>query len=90
MHTKADFNAAAVLITFGAVLGKTNPLQVWIFTELLPSRTWLILSMHLQMIVVSILEIPFLALNENIGVLDFQAVDMGGSIFIHTFGAYFG
>jgi len=65
----ADFNAAAVLITFGAVLGKTNPLQ---------------------MIVVSILEIPFLALNENIGVMDFQAVDMGGSIFIHTFGAYFG
>ena len=52
--------------------------------------TWLILSMPLQMIVVSILEIPFLALNENIGVLDFQAVDMGGSIFVHTFGAYFG
>lgn len=65
----ADFNAAAVLITFGAVLGKTNPLQ---------------------MIIVSILEILFLALNENIGVEDFQAVDMGGSIFIHTFGAYFG
>lgn len=64
-----DFAAAAVLITYGAVLGKTNPLQ---------------------MLVVSILEIAFFSLNEKIGVIDFQAVDMGGSIFVHTFGAYFG
>jgi len=64
-----DFAAAAVLITYGAVLGKTNPLQ---------------------MLAVSILEIAFFSLNEKIGVHDFQAVDMGGSIFVHTFGAYFG
>ena len=44
----------------------------------------------LQMLVVSILEVAFFSLNEKIGVNDFQAVDMGGSIFVHTFGAYFG
>ena len=35
-------------------------------------------------------EIIFYALNEAIGVEVFGAVDMGGSMYIHTFGAYFG
>ena len=43
-----------------------------------------------QMLIVAILEIICLAINENIGVIDFKVVDMGGSIFVHTFGAYFG
>ena len=43
-----------------------------------------------QMLVVSIFEIAFYSLSEKIGVNDFQAVDSGGSIFVHTFGAYFG
>ena len=29
-------------------------------------------------------------MNEAIGVIFFQAVDMGGSMYVHTFGAYFG
>jgi len=66
---KADFAAGAVLITFGAVLGKTTPLQ---------------------MLIVATLELVFYALNESIGAGIFEAVDMGGSIFVHTFGAYFG
>jgi len=32
----------------------------------------------------------FYGLNESIGVLVFKATDMGGSIFVHTFGAYYG
>merc|ERR1719319_996819 len=43
-----------------------------------------------QLIVMCILELFFYAINEYIGVAEFQAVDMGGSMFVHTFGAYFG
>jgi ammonium transporter Rh len=32
----------------------------------------------------------FYGLNEAIGFLSFKATDMGGSMFVHTFGAYFG
>jgi len=64
-----DFGAAAVLITFGGILGRCS-LQ--------------------QLFLVAFLEIPFYALNEAIGVSQFGAVDMGGSMYIHTFGAYFG
>lgn len=43
-----------------------------------------------QLFIVAFLEIPFYALNEAIGVSHFKAVDMGGSMYVHTFGAYFG
>jgi len=36
------------------------------------------------------LEVFFYTLNEEIGFGVFEAVDMGGSIFVHTFGAFFG
>ena len=65
----SDFAAGAVLISFGAVLGKTSPLQ---------------------MLFVVIVELIVYAFNELIGAVIFGAVDMGGSIFVHTFGAYFG
>lgn len=64
-----DFGAGAVLITFGALLGKTTPLQLGL---------------------VVFFELIFFALNETIGVVECLAVDMGGSMFVHTFGAYFG
>ncbi|MDA9673951.1 ammonium transporter [bacterium] len=64
-----DFGAGAVLITFGALLGKTT----------LP-----------QMIFICLSELVFYSVNESIGVEKFQAVDMGGSMYVHTFGAYFG
>lgn len=35
-------------------------------------------------------EMIFYALNEAIGVIIFKATDMGGSMFVHSFGAYFG
>jgi len=43
-----------------------------------------------QLLVMALLEIPFLIFNEQFCIQKFEAVDMGGSIFIHTFGAYFG
>ena len=64
-----DFGAGAVMITFGAVLGKINLSQLWLLATL---------------------EVIFYALNETICVLEFKAVDMGGSMYVHTFGAYFG
>lgn len=64
-----DFAAGAILISFGALLGKTS---------------------FYQMILITILELIFYAINESIGVELYKAVDMGGSMYVHTFGAYFG
>nr|AOZ65975.1 RhbG [Eptatretus stoutii] len=65
----ADFCTAAVLISFGAVLGKTSPLQLLVMT---------------------VLEEVFFALNEHIAVSVLKVNDAGGSMVIHLFGAYFG
>ncbi|GIX87658.1 ammonium transporter Rh type B [Caerostris darwini] len=64
-----NFASATVLISFGAVLGKTSPLQL---------------------VAMSILEITIFACNEHLGVRIYKAADIGGSMFLHTFGAYFG
>lgn len=64
-----DFGAGAVLISFGAILGKCSLHQLWLLATI---------------------EIIFYAINESIGAGLLKAVDMGGSIFVHTFGAYFG
>ncbi|XP_010080528.1 PREDICTED: ammonium transporter Rh type A [Pterocles gutturalis] len=65
----ADFSTAAALISFGAVLGKTSPLQ---------------------MLILTILEITIFAANEHLVTEIFQATDVGASMTIHAFGAYFG
>jgi ammonium transporter Rh len=64
-----DFAAGAVLISFGAVLGKLS---------------------ILQLIIMTLFELVFYSLNESLGVIVYQAVDMGGSMYVHSFGAYFG
>ncbi|XP_056419970.1 ammonium transporter Rh type A isoform X2 [Hyla sarda] len=64
----ADFSTATVLISFGAVLGKTSPLQ---------------------MLIMAILEITIFACNEHL-VAFLGATDIGASMVIHAFGAYFG
>ncbi|CAL8317895.1 unnamed protein product [Merluccius merluccius] len=64
----ADFSTATVLISFGAVLGKTSPVQLLIMT---------------------VLEIGIFAINEHLVAL-FEATDVGASMIIHAFGAYFG
>ena len=65
----AEFAAAAVLITFGAVLGKVS---------------------RLQLLVIGIMEVVFYGINNFIAVKYLKYADAGGSIVIHTFGAYFG
>jgi len=65
----SDFAAGAVLITFGAVLGKVS---------------------RLQLLVIGLLEVIFYAINENIVAQHIKVTDVGGSMLVHMFGAYFG
>lgn len=64
-----DFAAGAVLISFGAILGKVTPTQL----------IWM-----------TFLEIIFYALNEYVLTDYLKVIDAGGSMVIHTFGAFFG
>ncbi|KAJ3442357.1 rh50 isoform b [Anaeramoeba flamelloides] len=63
------FGAATVMISFGAVLGKTTPLQL---------------------LLIAFFEIIFYAFNIFLSVFKIGLIDIGGSLIIHTFGAYFG
>ncbi|XP_053561209.1 ammonium transporter Rh type B [Bombina bombina] len=65
----ADFCTGAVLISFGAVLGKTSPVQL---------------------IIMTLFEVTLFGINEFIILNIVGAKDAGGSMTIHTFGAYFG
>ncbi|XP_044532339.1 ammonium transporter Rh type B isoform X1 [Gracilinanus agilis] len=65
----ADFCTGAVLISFGAVLGKTSPVQL---------------------LLMSLLEVTLFGVNEFILLSLLGVKDAGGSMTIHTFGAYFG
>uniref|UniRef100_A0A674K6G9 Rh family C glycoprotein n=1 Tax=Terrapene triunguis TaxID=2587831 RepID=A0A674K6G9_9SAUR len=59
----ADFCVGSVCIAFGAILGKTSPVQLLILT---------------------LFQVTLFAVNEYI------LINAGGSMTIHTFGAYFG
>lgn len=63
-----DFAAAAVLITYGGLLGKVSPLQF---------------------LTIAVIEVVVFAVNESIG-LKMEITDLGGSMVVHMFGAYFG
>ncbi|KAI7806437.1 ammonium transporter Rh type B [Triplophysa rosa] len=65
----ADFCTGSVLISFGAILGKTSPVQL---------------------LVMAVFEVTLFAVNEFILLSVLGANDAGGSMTIHTFGAYFG
>ncbi|XP_063279607.1 ammonium transporter Rh type A [Prinia subflava] len=65
----ADFSTATALISFGALLGKTSPIQ---------------------MLILTLLEITMFACNEHLVTQVFKATDVGASMTIHAFGAYFG
>merc|ERR550514_2455914 len=68
--TNANFAVAAVLISFGGLLGKISPTQVT---------------------VVVLMEILVYCLNKVYFLENWLSiVDVGGSIIIHAFGAYFG
>ncbi|NXQ44209.1 RHAG protein, partial [Catharus fuscescens] len=65
----ADFSTATALISFGALLGKTSPIQ---------------------MLILTLLEITIFACNEHLVTEVLKATDIGASMTIHAFGAYFG
>jgi len=66
----AEFSAATLLISFGALIGRATPLQ---------------------MVVLSTAESVFYAINKLWIVFGvFQAEDVGGTLTIHMFGAFFG
>uniref|UniRef100_A0A8C6LTT4 Rh family B glycoprotein n=1 Tax=Nothobranchius furzeri TaxID=105023 RepID=A0A8C6LTT4_NOTFU len=65
----ADFCTGSVLISFGAVLGKTSPVQLMIM---------------------AMFEVTLFSVNEFILLSILGTRDAGGSMTIHTFGAYFG
>ncbi|XP_048212722.1 ammonium transporter Rh type B [Perognathus longimembris pacificus] len=65
----ADFCAGAVLISFGAILGKTGPVQL---------------------LLMALLEVVLFGINEFVLLSLLGVRDAGGSMTIHTFGAYFG
>lgn len=65
----ADFCAAAVLISFGAVIGKAT---------------------IGQLIIMALFEVVFQGINEHIGLDYLKAYDVGESIYVHVFGAFFG
>ncbi|XP_058823707.1 ammonium transporter Rh type A isoform X1 [Topomyia yanbarensis] len=65
----ADIAAAAVLISMGALLGRTTPMQL---------------------VIMAIIEIAVFAANEFLQLELMKITDVGGSITVHAFGAYFG
>lgn len=65
----AEFCTGSVLISFGALLGKTSPAQLLIMT---------------------IFESALFSINEYVLLAVLEIKDAGGSMTIHTFGAYFG
>ncbi|KAI9559795.1 hypothetical protein GHT06_013802 [Daphnia sinensis] len=65
----ADFASATVLISFGAVIGVTTPLQL---------------------AVMAVCEIAIFASNEHLGLEVLRISDIGASMLVHVFGAYFG
>lgn len=64
-----DFAAEAILISFGAVLGRVTPTQL----------VWM-----------TFLEVIFYGFNEYLVLVELSVTDAGGSMVIHTFGAFFG
>ncbi|XP_023789418.1 ammonium transporter Rh type C [Cyanistes caeruleus] len=65
----ADFCVGSVCIAFGAILGKTSPIQLLVMT---------------------LFQVTLFSVNEYILLNLLHVKDAGGSMTIHTFGAYFG
>ncbi|XP_006263869.1 ammonium transporter Rh type C [Alligator mississippiensis] len=65
----ADFCVGSVCVAFGAILGKSSPVQLLIMT---------------------LFQVTLFSVNEYILLNLLHVIDAGGSMTIHTFGAYFG
>ncbi|XP_065674348.1 ammonium transporter Rh type C-like [Hydra vulgaris] len=65
----ADYTVTAILISFGAVIGKAS---------------------RLQLLVMMIIEVVFFVISQSVILSYLSISDVGGSITLHLFGAYFG
>ena len=78
--------AATVLVTFGVLIGKVNPLQLLIIG--LIETCLFVGNCHLGYSVLGTIDVGRYLL--SIKILITSLISQGGSIFIHAFGAYFG
>ena len=86
----SDFASAAVLISFGVVIGKTSPLQLIVMA----------LIEIVLFVVNEVIGRKYIGVCKNLSlpginfvinnIMYSQAVDAGDTIFVHLFGAYFG
>nr|CAD7405603.1 unnamed protein product [Timema cristinae] len=95
----ADVATAAILISMGAVLGKTTPLQLLImgFIEMIVFTANEYLGIEVFKLTCGLTPwswLPAIPVRGRTGtrqdVFSLQAVDAGGSMYVHVFGAYFG
>ena len=100
----ADFASAAVLISFGVVLGKTSPLQLilmaiieivlFVANEVLGRQVFgvrlFMINTYYTILINRSLYLLYLTIFHKYLFVNLQAIDAGDTIFVHLFGAYFG
>ena len=96
----ADFAAATVLISFGVLIGKTSPLQLIVMAlieivlffgnEIIGRQYFGVIILNINNIFQSLKTTSLVVRNIMISGFFSKAVDAGDTIFVHTFGAYFG
>jgi len=88
------YAVAAVLISFGAVIGKVRVCSLSAATPLLfkcPSLPIARQVTPFQLLVMTLMELVFYSLNNQVFMVTvFGIADIGGTIVIHEFGAFFG
>ena len=84
----SDFAAAAVLISFGVVIGTTSPLQLIVMTmiEIVLFTVNEVIGRRYLGVRVTQNTFAVIVMSQTSS----QAIDAGDTIFVHVFGAYFG
>lgn len=89
------YGAAACLVSFGLILGRSTPAQL-VFVASLGAcpDSWLNCAPPVRdsliMMTIYVTEVGFYSLNKYVTLYVLEAVDLGGSQTVHLFGASFG